>query len=390
MSPEQAMRRALALARRASGRTHPNPPVGAVVVRGDRILGRGFTHPPGGPHAEVVAIEDARRRHGPAALRGATLAVTLEPCCTAGRTPPCTEAVIASGVARVWVGQRDPHPAVDGRGLRRLRAAGLAVRAGVLEDDCRAQHRGFVSVVERGRPWVALKLAATLDGRIATARGESRWVTGEAARALVHRLRARVDAVAVGSSSARRDDPELTARRGARVLHRPVRVVFDSALSLPLASRLVRARDPERTLVVGTAGAPAARRRSLARAGVRVLLAPRRGGRVDLRRALERLAGEGITEMLVEGGGELAGALLREGLIDEVHWFVAPSFFGADGRPALGPLGVGGAAERFALAPGSVRVRRVGEDVYIHGRPSPRGPARARRGRARGSRRRPG
>jgi diaminohydroxyphosphoribosylaminopyrimidine deaminase / 5-amino-6-(5-phosphoribosylamino)uracil reductase len=360
------MRRALAAARRASGRTWPNPPVGAVVLRGERILGVGATRPPGGPHAEIVALAAARRRHGAAALRGATLAVTLEPCCHAGRTGPCTEAVVDAGIARVWVGERDPNPLVAGGGLRRLRAAGLDVRVGVLPAECAEQHRGFTSLLARGRPYVALKLAATLDGRIATAGGESRWITGPAARARVHALRAAHDAVAVGSATARADDPELTARRGARVVRRPVRVVFDSALGLSPRSRLARAADPERTWVLAARGVSAARRRALVARGVRILEVPRRGRRLDLRRALLRLGKEGLTTLLVEGGGELAAALLRAGLVDEVHWFAAPSWLGSDARPALGPLAIGRLGDRVALA--EPRVIRLGGDLYIHGK----------------------
>lgn len=367
MDPESAMRLALAEARRASGRTWPNPPVGAVVVRGGRVLGRGSTRPPGGAHAEVVALESARRRHGAAAVRGATLAVTLEPCCFEGRTPPCTDAVLAAGVARVLVGEGDPHPRVRGRGVRRLRAAGLEVVTGVLEPACREQHLGFRSLVERGRPQLALKLAATLDGRIATARGESRWITGEAARARVQSLRARTDAVAVGSATARADDPELVARRaGGGVAHRPVRVVFDAGLTLPPAGRLVRAPDPERTWVLGAPDAPARRRHALEAAGVRVLSVPRRGAHLDLARALARLGREGLTTLLVEGGGELAAALLRAGLVDELHWFVAPSCLGGDARPALGGLGIARLARRVALE--APLVRRLGDDLYIRGR----------------------
>jgi diaminohydroxyphosphoribosylaminopyrimidine deaminase/5-amino-6-(5-phosphoribosylamino)uracil reductase len=367
------MRLALAQARRASGRTWPNPPVGAVVVRGDRVLGRGFTRPPGGPHAEVVALDAARRRHGAAALRGATLAVTLEPCCFHGRTPPCTDAVIASGVARVWIGERDPDPRVRGRGMRQLRAAGLALTTRVLDAACRAQHRGFTSAVERGRPHVALKLAATLDGRIATARGESRWITGAAARARVHALRARTDAIAVGSATARSDDPELVARgRGGRVLHRPVRVVVDAGLTLPPASRLARAPDPERTWVLAAPNAAAARRRALERAGVRVLAVPRRGDHLDLGRALAVLGRAGLTTLLVEGGGRLAAGLLRAGLVDELHWFAAPSCLGGDARPALGALAIARLSARVALE--APEVSRLGDDLYIRGRV-----ARARR-----------
>jgi diaminohydroxyphosphoribosylaminopyrimidine deaminase/5-amino-6-(5-phosphoribosylamino)uracil reductase len=363
--PEAALRKALAAARHASGRTWPNPAVGAVVVRGDRVLGSGFTRPPGGPHAEVVALAAARRRHGAATLRGATLAVTLEPCCFTGRTPPCTEALLEAGVARVWIGVVDPDPRVRGRGVRILRRAGVSVEVGVSESACREQHRGFFSLVERGRPFVALKLAATLDGRIATARGESRWITGPTARAKVHALRARSDAVAVGSGTARADDPDLTARRRGRVVHRPIRVVFDSELRLPTAGRLVRGPDPERTWVLAGSGAPARRRRALEAAGVRVLEVPVRRGRLDLRAALERLGGEGLTTLLVEGGGGLAAALLRAALVDEVHWFAAPAWLGSEARPALGPLAIARLAERVRLE--EARVSRLGDDLYLRG-----------------------
>ena len=240
MTPEAAMRLALAQARRARGRSFPNPPVGAVVYRGDRVLGRGYTRPVGGPHAEVVAIERALRRHGARAVRGASLAVTLEPCCHVGRTAPCAELVVQAGLRRVVVGHIDPHRLVAGRGVRRLRREGAQVRVGVLEAECREQHRGFLSVCERGRPFVILKLASSLDGRIATASGESRWITGPEARAAVHRLRERVDAVMVGSGTALADDPELTARRAGRLVHAPVRVLVDSGLRVPPAAKLHR------------------------------------------------------------------------------------------------------------------------------------------------------
>lgn len=358
------MRLALAQARRALGRTFPNPPVGAVVYRGERVLGRGYTRPPGGAHAEVVALESALRRHGAAALRGASLAVTLEPCCRSGRTGPCTERLLASGIRRVAVGHLDPHPKVSGGGVRRLRRAGVQVRVGVLEEDCRWQHRGFVSVWERGRPFVTLKLAGSLDGRIATASGESRWISGEAARDAVHRLRQQSDAIAVGSGTLLADDPALVARRRGRVVHRPIRVLVDSRLRIPLGARVL-AGDAERTWVLCSRGAAAARRRALAATGARVVLAPARGGHLDLPRAFAALAREGLTQVLVEGGGGLAAALLRHDLVDEVHWFVSPRLLGGDARPALGPLG----GKRLAGLPalGPVRVRRVGDDVHVWG-----------------------
>lgn len=359
---ESAVRLALRVARRALGRSHPNPPVGAVVYRGDVILGRGATQRPGGAHAEVVAIRDAVRRHGAAALRGASLAVTLEPCCHTGRTGPCTRAIAASGIVRVVAGHRDPNPRVRGGGLRALRAAGIEVACGVLEAECRAQHRGFLSVIERGRPFVVLKLAASLDGRIATASGESRWITGAAARAAVHALRARSDAVAVGSGSALADDPELTARRAGRVVARPFRVVFDGRLRVRPTLRLFRDGHAARTFVVTAEDASEARRRMLERTGARVL-SVRRGSRgaLDLDRALRRLAAEGLTEILVEGGGTLAAALLRAGVVDELHWFLAPKLLGGDGVPALAALGLRRLGETPVLAALRWRVLRDGD-----------------------------
>jgi diaminohydroxyphosphoribosylaminopyrimidine deaminase/5-amino-6-(5-phosphoribosylamino)uracil reductase len=364
MTPEAAMRLALACAKRALGRSFPNPPVGAVVFRGDRVLGRGETRNVGGPHAEVVAIERALRRHGARALRGASIAVTLEPCDHHGRTAPCTQLLLQSGLARVLVGHVDPHARVSGRGLARLRRAGLDVTVGVLEAECREQHRGFVSVCERGRPFVALKLASSLDGRIATASGESRWITGPQARALVHRLRARSDAVMVGSGTALADDPELTARRGERVVARPLRVLVDSALRVPASARLYRG-GAGRTLVLCSPGAAAARRRRVGATGARLIDVARKGGQLDLRRGLRLLAKAGLTEVLVEGGGGLAAALLREGLVDEVHWFTAPSLLGGDAKAALGALGLASLARAHRLA---VREwRRVGQDFYLRG-----------------------
>lgn len=385
------MRLALAQARRASGRCSPNPPVGAVLLRGAQVLGRGATQPPGGPHAEIVALRDAVRRHGERSVRGATVAVTLEPCCHHGRTGPCTEALVAAGVARVWAGHRDPNPLVGGGGLARLRRAGVDVRVGILEAACREQHRGFLSLVERGRPFVALKLAASLDGRIATASGESRWISGAAARDRVHALRARTDAILVGAGTARADDPELTARAGSRVRRRPLRLVVDSGLALPRGLRVFTDGYADRTWVLCANDAPAARRRALERGGVRVLGLPRRADGIDLAAALRRLGREGVAEVLAEGGGALAAALLRAGLVDELHWIVSPRLLGADGRPGLGPLGLRRLADAPRLA-GARSVRLPREDgafdVYLQGRIGSGEPAAKRRGSAAGRKRR--
>lgn len=366
MNPEAAMRLALHQARGSRGRTWPNPPVGAVVFRGDRVLGRGRTRPPGGAHAEVVALDRALARHGARAVHGASLAVTLEPCAHQGRTGPCTDRILSAGIRRVFAGHRDPNPKVAGRGARQLRRAGVEVQMGVLEAACREQHRGFQSRLERGRPFVSLKLAATLDGRIATRSGESRWITGEAARAVVHRLRAHSDAVLVGSGTALADDPELFARRGSRVLHRPVRVLVDTGLRVPPTARLFRG-EAGRTWVLCGRSAAADRVRALERSGALVLPVAKRGSRLDLRRALAALGRRGLTEVLVEGGGEIAATLLADGLVDEVHWFTAPRLVGADGLPAVGSLGVTRLSRSVRLD--GVRVRRVGDDLHLCGRP---------------------
>ena len=367
------MRLALRAARRGEGLTHPNPSVGAVVFRADRVLGRGRTRPPGGPHAEVVALDDARRRFGAARLRGASMAVTLEPCVFRGRTGPCTEAIIASGVSRVYVGVRDPHARVAGRGIRKLRAAGIEVFEGNLEAECRRHHRGFFSVCERGRPFVTLKLATTLDARIATRTGASRWISGPEARAFVHRLRARADGVMVGSGTALADDPELTARRDGRIVRSPLRVLVDSRLRVPASARLYAHAvasanrsagvdaDPPSTLVLVAPGARG--RRAIAATGARLIEVPRAGRHLDLEAALSLLAAAGLTSLLVEGGGQLGAALLRENLVDEIHWILAPKLIGGDGRPALGALGVEAIPDALGLT--IRRVGRLGDDLHI-------------------------
>jgi diaminohydroxyphosphoribosylaminopyrimidine deaminase/5-amino-6-(5-phosphoribosylamino)uracil reductase len=370
---EKMMRLALRAAARGDGRVFPNPSVGAVIFRGDRVLGRGTTRPVGSSHAEVVAIEAVRRKHGAAALRGASMAVTLEPCNFVGRSGACTETILESGLARIVVGCGDPHPKVRGRGIRRLRRRGVEVITGILEENCRRQHRGFISVCERGRPFVTLKLATTLDGRIALANGESRWITSPQARKFVHRLRDASDAVMVGSETARIDDPVLNVRRGDRVVRTPIRILLDGRLRVPKTARLFDVTEDEQTWVVCGKGA-----RGIVRARAvssRLLEIPRtETGFVDLSKALRRLAKEGLTTILVEGGGRLAAALLRADLVDEVHWMLAPTLIGGDGRAGLGSLGLDRLRDAVSIDP--IRVVRRGVDLHIHGR--------IRRGRATG------
>lgn len=362
-SPEQPddarwMRRAVALAERALGRTSPNPAVGAVVVRGGRVVGEGWTRPVGGPHAEIVALRRAGTR-----ARGATLYVTLEPCSHHGRTPPCADAVIAAGIARVVVAVGDPNPRVRGRGLRALQRAGVTLTTGVLAEEAGEVSAWFRHWIVRHRPFVILKLAASLDGRIATATGESRWISGPAARRWVHGLRNRIDAVMVGSGTVLADDPALTCRmRGGRD---PVRVVVDGGLRISPRARLLRQRSAAATIVATTARAATARGRAFARAGAEVVVVPGRGPRVDLAALLRLLGERGVVSVLVEGGGELAAALLRARLVDRVAIVTAPILLGGDGRPMLGGLGL----RRLAGAPRLVgsRVVSLGPDLLREG-----------------------
>jgi diaminohydroxyphosphoribosylaminopyrimidine deaminase/5-amino-6-(5-phosphoribosylamino)uracil reductase len=352
------MARAVALARRALGRTSPNPAVGAVVVKGGRVVGEGWTRPAGGPHAEVVALRRAGAR-----ARGATLYVTLEPCAHHGRTPPCADAVIAAGLGRVVAAVGDPNPRVRGRGLRRLAAAGIAVTTGVLAEEAGAVSAWFRHFIVRRRPYVILKLAASLDGRIATAAGASRWISGPAARRWVHALRNRVDAVMVGSGTVLADDPALTCRlRGGRD---PLRVVIDGRLRTPPRARVIRQRSRAGTVIATTRAAPAARGRALARAGAEVLVVPSRRRHVPLAAVLRALAARGVTSVLVEGGGGLAAAALRARLVDQLVVVSAPLLLGGDGRPMLGPLGVGRLARAPRLA--RPRVTRLGADLLLEG-----------------------
>ena len=344
------MRAALALARRGNGRTWPNPSVGCVIVRDGRVVGRATTAQGGRPHAEPQALAMAG-----SAARGATAYVTLEPCCFHGRTPPCTEALVAAGIARVVVGVRDPDPRVNGAGLDRLRAAGIVVEEAVLEAEAEDVVAGFFSRIRRGRPMVTLKLASTLDGRIATRTGESQWITGEAARQEGHRLRADHDAIMVGVGTVLADDPRLNCRFPGFEDRAPIRIVMDSRLRLPLTSKLVMTARETPTLVMALPDTDPLRRDALTDLGVEVVdVPPEEVGRPDIGAALRHLGGRGLTRLLVEGGGRLIASLMAEGSIDRLVWFRAPVVIGGDGIPAAAAIGV----DRLAQAP---RWRRIGQ-----------------------------
>lgn len=340
------MRAALTLARRNLGSTWPNPSVGCVIVRDSRVVGRGVTAPGGRPHAEVLALAMARD-----AARGATAYVTLEPCSHHGQTPPCADALVAAGVTRVVVACGDPDPRVNGRGLARLRAAGIAVTEGVLAPEAEALQRGFLTRVRLGRPLVTLKLASTLDGRIATATGESQWITGPEARRAAHALRGTHDAVMAGIGTVRADNPALTCRIPGLRTRPLVRVVMDTHLSIDPAAQLVTTAAESPTWVLHREGAAAARLDGIP--GLHLVAVPGQDGRVDLRSALSSLGTAGLTRVLVEGGAALAAGLLRQGLVDRMAWFHAPGLIGGDGLAAVQGLGVGALADM-------PRFRRVG------------------------------
>ncbi len=345
------MAAALTLAGRGLGRVAPNPAVGCVLVKDGMVVGRGWTQAGGRPHAETEALARAG-----AAARGATAYVTLEPCSHRGRTPPCAEALVEAGVARIVAAMEDPDPRVSGRGFARLREAGMAVETGLLEAEARRLNLGFVLNRTEGRPLVTVKLATTLDGRIATASGESRWITGPQAREEAHLIRARHDAVAVGIGTALADDPSLTVRLPGHPGPQPLRVVFDSRARLPETHKLA-ADGAAPTLVIAGPGASD----RIGSAEVACVAAGAEG-RIDPNAALRLLAERGVTRLMVEGGGELAAALLRAGLVDRIAWFRAGGVIGDDGKPAVAALGLEalGAMTRFARR----SARAVGPDAF--------------------------
>lgn len=360
------MAEAIRLAARGIYSTHPNPSVGCVIVSQGEVVGRGWHRQAGGPHAEVFALREAGER-----ARGAEVYVTLEPCSHQGRTPPCADALIAAGVKRVVAAMQDPHPRVAGQGLERLSAAGIEVATGLLEAQARALNPGFITRLERGRPWVRLKLAASLDGRTAMACGESRWITGAAARQDVQRLRARSSAIVTGVATVLADDPAMNVRLdaqqlcGVEPLRQPVRVVMDSQLRMPPKAKMLSL--PGETLVL-TANGNRDAWRALQAAGAEVALVKDNGGRLDPVAVLELLAQREINEVLLECGPTLAGSFMAAGLVDELLVYVAPHVMGDTARGLFRLPGLSHMQDRIELE--WLDVRRVGEDLRLTARPT--------------------
>ena len=355
------MAMALRLAAKAAGRTSPNPMVGAVVVKAGKIISSGYHRRAGEPHAEAIALRKAGK-----AARGATLYVTLEPCShTEKRTPPCSPLVIASGVKRVVVAMIDPNPRVSGGGIRAIRRAGIAVTTGVLEQEARRLNEAFIKQVTTGMPFVTMKIAQTLDGKIATSTGESKWITGEAARREGHRLRDSHDAILVGVATVLADDPSLTTRiPGGRD---PLRVIVDSNLRTPPKAKIITQKSRAKTLIATLeSSSRSGRLESLLDAGAEVLLAKGRDDRVDLRSLMKVLGGFGITSVLIEGGSEVHAAALKAGIVDKVVLFIAPTLMtGKDSLCSIG--GVSPARLSRAVRLRDVTSRFVGEDLVVEG-----------------------
>ena len=353
------MARALRLAERAAFTTRPNPMVGCVLAHGDEVIGEGWHQRKGGPHAEVFALQAAGER-----ARGATAYVTLEPCAHHGSTPPCADALVAAGVGRVVCAMRDPFPQVDGAGFDRLRAAGIAVEHGLMEAQARELNRGFLSRIERGRPWLRVKLAMSLDGRTAIASGDSKWISGDAARRDVHRWRARSGAILTGAGTVLADDPQLTVRleHGEEFVP-PLRVVLDPGLATVARGRVREGDAP--TLYLHAPDTKPPRSMDAERAAV-----PVQGGRFDLDAVLALLAARGINEVQLEAGATLAGAFLSAGLVDELLLYIAPVLLGERARPLFDGLHIDAMTERLQLQ--AIDSRRIGDDHRLLLRPMAR------------------
>ncbi|HHT27857.1 MAG TPA: bifunctional diaminohydroxyphosphoribosylaminopyrimidine deaminase/5-amino-6-(5-phosphoribosylamino)uracil reductase RibD [Firmicutes bacterium] len=361
---EKWMRLALELAAKGKGKTSPNPLVGAVVVKDGALIGSGFHPKAGEPHAEVFALHEAG-----AEAQGATLYVTLEPCAHFGRTPPCTNQVINAGIRRVAVAMIDPNPRVSGRGVERLQRAGIDVQVGLLEEDARQLNASYITYMTKQRPHVIWKAATTLDGKVATRTGASRWITGVAARELVHQVRSQTDAIMVGIGTVLQDDPELTARLqdgDATSLKQPMRIIVDSTLRIPLQARCLNPRLPGQAIVATTSAAPTDKLNALRNIGIKVWQGAPQRGKVDMVGLLRDLAAMQITSVLLEGGPTLAGSMLDARLIDECMIFIAPKLFGGEQAPhLLGGQGV--ALPKEAAEISHLKWRQIDTDLLVTG-----------------------
>ncbi len=359
----QCMRQALELAKQGQGRVEPNPMVGCVIAREDRVIGQGYHGHFGGPHAEIEALRQTRETAE--ATAGATMYVTLEPCCHHGKTPPCSQAILEAGIGRVVVAMRDPFPKVDGGGIRELEKGAVRVELGLLEPEARRLNGPFLKLVQTGHPWIIAKWAMTLCGKTATRTGSSRWISGEASREVVHRLRSRLDAIGIGRRTAELDDPLLTVR-GVEAARTPLRLVVDTHARLALETQLVQTAGQVPLLIAVGEAADRDRLARLADAGAEVFVCPGEKRAQRLEALLLELGRRQMTNVLFEGGGQLVGSLFDHGCIDEVHVFLAPKLVGGTG--AVSPIGGQGIADMADAIPiDGPEIQVLGSDVYLHG-----------------------
>jgi diaminohydroxyphosphoribosylaminopyrimidine deaminase/5-amino-6-(5-phosphoribosylamino)uracil reductase len=355
------MRLALKLAKKMKGQTAPNPCVGAVLVKDGELIASGYHRGAGTPHAEVVALKRAGER-----AVGSTLYVTLEPCCHYGRTPPCVDSIISAKVKRVVVATIDPNPLVNGKGIEKLLEAGVEVKVGVLEREAKTLIEDFAKYITTGMPFVTLKLASSLDGKIATKLGDARWITSEASRKIAHMLRREHSAVMVGINTAINDDPELTVRL-VKATRQPIRIVVDSKAKLPPSSKLCKTLDEAPLWLATTKHADKRRLEELERLGVKILIVDDEDGKVEMVSLMRKLGEMGVMSLLIEGGGEVAWSALKANIVDRVVWFIAPIIIGGrDAKHSVGGEGVEKVSEAFKLQ--DVKVRRIGCEVLIDGR----------------------
>ncbi len=372
---EKFMKLALSLAEQARGRTSPNPMVGAVIVRDGQIVGSGYHRKAGTPHAEIHAIADAGAK-----TKDAAIYVSLEPCSHYGRTGPCTEAIVAAGLSRVVMAMMDPNPKVSGRGKKILEDHDIEVKTGVLENEARKLNEAYIKYITTNRPFVILKTAMSLDGKIATASGKSRWISSEASRKMVHQIRDEVDAIMVGIGTVLRDDPSLTTRLeiplnpplkkgdlSDRRGHDPIRIILDSRARIPLEAKVLNLNSPARTIVAVTSQSPQEKIDQL-RQRADVLILPEQNGKVDLQALMGKLGQMEVMSVLLEGGAEVNASALKAGIVDKVMVFIAPKLIGGSGAPGpIGGAGIDKLSEAVSLT--DISLDRVGEDILVTGIP---------------------
>jgi diaminohydroxyphosphoribosylaminopyrimidine deaminase/5-amino-6-(5-phosphoribosylamino)uracil reductase len=358
---EQWMRRALELAGKAAGRTSPNPMVGAVIIKNGRVIAEGYHKKVGRPHGEIEALRKAGKR-----ARGAHMFVNLEPCCHQGRTPPCTDAIIESGIKEVFVGMRDPNPLVAGKGIRQLKRAGVTVHSGLLKSECQRLNEVFVKYIQTGMPFVTLKSALSLDGKIATSTGESQWISGPEARERVHRMRNQVDAILVGAGTVLKDNPRLTTRLKKGKGHNPARVILDIRAEIPLKARVFHHANRDRVVYVTTSKASAVRVNRLKDRGIEIQMVSERNCRISLIKLIRLLGKMGIASVLLEGGAGINASALKEGIVDKAVLFLAPLIIGGESAPGV-VGGPGIKSLKQALPLKNLTVTPVGADWMVEG-----------------------